>query len=444
MYSKKLRQTSWLPAILVILCLIQTCPGVRGEDKQQQFTDYLMHAENELGFSGSILIIKDGSILLAKGYGLANREMSTPNTAETKFLLCSITKPLTAIAIMQLVDRGELGLDDPITKFLPRLAGSLADNITVYNLLTQTSGIVDYLSLVDSSETFVNPVLIDQVISMFMEAPLEFEPGTKWQYSNSNYYLLGKIIEIVSGIAYDEYMHENVFKPHGMKNSGFAKRYLNDLAQAATGYRIGTDGKLTIAPAVHSSWPYAAGGLYSTALDMAKLDMALRNETFLSEKSKDKMYTPFRWRYGCGWEIDTLYGHQVVSHGGTGGGYCSMIVRFVDTPICMVALGNNEDAFRDVSKIAYDLAAIEFGQLKENNNGDTLVYVDPKILEEYAGDYELAPGAVFSFMCRDGQLTEFYLKVVEGSVQFIRDSSGTVNGIIIRQGGRNMTAKRIR
>ena len=405
--------------------------------------------------------MKDDSILLAEGYGLANRELSIPNTADTKFLLCSVTKQFTATAIMQLAERGSLDLDDPITKYISRYAGSSADRITIYNLLTQTSGIVDYLSLTDSNETFSRFMPTEQVVSMFMDAPLEFEPGSKWQYSNSNYYLLGKIIETVSGMTYGGFLEMNIFRPLEMNNSGLPVQYLNDLPKAATGYNADGAGELVAEPAVHSSWPFAAGGLYSTVNDMAKWERALRNETVLRNKSIVKMNTPFKWRYGCGWEIDTLYGYPVGSHGGMGGGYCSIIIRFIDRPVCVVVLGNNEDAFKQVSKIAYDLVAITFDAQSEEFRGDELVAIDPRVLEEYAGDYELAPGVAIAFRCRDGKLftqgpgqpeveiyprsqTEFFLKVVEGSVQFVHDSTGIVSRIIIRQGGREISANKIR
>jgi len=228
MVFKEPRKKRYFIAFFVVFLLILSGSGVQGESKQTPYTDYLSHAESEFGFSGSALVVKDDSILVSDGYGLANREMSVQNILDTKFLLCSVTKPFTATAIMQLVERGSLSLDDPITRYLTSYTDSSIDNITVYHLLTQTSGIPEYLSLVDSNRTFSNPVSVDQVISKFMKAPLEFEPGSKWQYSNSNYYLLGKIIELVSGLSYGEYMNKNVFEPLEMNNSGFPNRYLND------------------------------------------------------------------------------------------------------------------------------------------------------------------------------------------------------------------------
>jgi CubicO group peptidase (beta-lactamase class C family) len=447
--------------VLVVLLSSLASAGDQRGTIQNPLSDYLLHAESELGFSGSVLVTKDSVILVAEGYGLANKEASRPNKSDTKFLLCSVSKPLTATAIMQLIERGELTLDDPISKYVPQYLGSSADSITVYNLLTQTSGIPDYLSLVDSDETFGQPVPTDQVVSMFMSSPIEFEPGSKWQYSNSNYYLLGKIIEVVSGLNYGEYMDENFFKPLEMNNSGFPKRYLNDLPESATGYNSDSAGVTMAASQIHSSWPFSAGGLYSTSSDMDKFDRALRSGALLTDESVARMFSPFKWRYACGWEVDTLNGHEVVSHAGTGGGYCSILIRFVDQQACVAVLSNNESEFRNVSKIAYDLAAMAFGVQPEVESRDELAVVDPKILEEYAGDYELAPGVALSFIHRGGRLftqgpgqpemeiyprseTEFFLKVVEGSVQFIRDSMGVVNSIVIHQGGRDISAERIR
>jgi len=461
MSIERRKQIAHETVMLVIPFLLLISPPTYGQTLSGQHHDYLLQAECEIGFSGSVLVMKDDSILLAEGYGLANREQSIPNTANTKFLLCSVTKQFTATAIMQLAERGLLALNDPITKYIPADAGSSADKITIYNLLTQTSGMADYLSLVDSKETFNRPVPTAEVTSKFLNTPLEFEPGSQWQYSNSNYYLLGKIIETVSGMTYGEFLEMNIFEPLEMRNSGFPDRYLNDLPMAAVGYKANDAGELVAASAVHGNWPFAAGGLYSTANDMAKWERSLRTETVLTNESIAKMYIPYKWRYGCGWEIDTLYGHPTVSHGGMGGGYCSIIIRFVDDPFCVVVLSNSGDAFKQVSKIAYDLVAITFGAPLAKDTSNELVTVSTRLLEEYAGDYEVAPGITLSFRCRDGRMftqgpgqpeieiyprseTDFFLKVTDGSVQFVRDSAGTVNGIIIRQGGRDMSAKKIR
>lgn len=448
-------------AFLAVALLSWAGSEAQGELYQNQYSDYLSRAESQLGFSGSVLVVKNDSILVAYGYGLANRETFVQNTPDTKFLLCSATKPFTATAVMQLAERELLSLDDPITKYLTGYTDSTANSITVYHLLTQTSGIPDYLSLIDSNQSFSEPVSVDHVTSRIIKAPREFEPGLKWQYSNSNYYLLGKIIELASGLSYGEYMEKNIFAPLEMNNSGFPDSYLNDLPESATGGHLDGRGDLVAAAPVHSSWPFAAGGLYSTIDDMVKWENGLRDGSLITPKSTSKMFTPFKWRYACGWEIDTLYGMLAASHGGTGGGFCSILIRFIDYPLCVVVLSNNEDAFRKVSKIGYDLVAMAVGKSPETESGEQLAAVDPEILKEYAGEYELAPGIVLTFIHREGRLftcgpgqpeveiyprseTVFFMKVVEGSVKFVRDSLGSVSGIIVQQGGRNISANRMR
>ena len=461
MIAKQLPKTNAIAATVIAFLLTMGCSGVQAGIGGNQYREYLLQAEREIGFSGSVLVMKDDSVLVMEGFGLADRETATPNTPDTRFLLCSVTKQFTATAILQLAERGLLSLDDPISKYMSHYADSASGRITIYNLLTQTSGIVDYMSLVDSTESFGRPVPVELVISMFMEAPLEFAPGSTWQYSNSNYYLLGKIIEVVSGMSYGAYIDRSIFEPLEMGSSGFPDGYLSDVATMAKGYVTGDEGGVKAGPPIHASWPYAAGGLYSSIADMAKWEKAMRNGAVLTKESISTMYRPYKWRYGCGWEIDTLYGRPVVSHGGTGGGYCSQVIRFVDGPSSVVVLSNTGDAYREVSKIAYDLVALMVGNIPHESGGDAVVHVDPQLLEEYAGEYELAPGVSIAFRCRDGRLftqapgqsemevypqseSEFSLKVVEGSVEFLRDSTGVVSGIIVHQGGRDIAAARVK
>jgi D-alanyl-D-alanine carboxypeptidase len=461
MIAKQLRKTNAIAATLIAFLLTVGGSGVQAEIGENRYRDYLLNAQRELGFNGSVLVMQDDSVLVMEGFGLADRKTATANTADTRFLLCSVTKQFTATAILQLAERGLLSLDDPISSSVSGFADSSATRITLYNLLTQTSGIVDYLSLVDSTESFDSPVPVERVISMFMEAPLGFAPGSTWQYSNSNYYLLGKIIEVVSGMSYGTYMNRNIFEPLEMGSSGFPDGYLSDVPAMAKGYVTDDEGSLKSNPAIHGSWPFAAGGLYSSIADMARWEKAVRNGAVLTEESISTMYSPYKWRYGCGWEVDTLYGQPVVSHGGMGGGYCSQVIRFVDRPSSVVILSNIGNAYRQISKMAYDLVALMFGNMPHESGGDLVVHVDPQVLEEYAGEYELAPGVSIAFRCRDGRLftqgpgqpeievyprgeSEFFLKVVEGSVEFLRDSTGVVSGIIMHQGGRDIAANRVR
>ena len=156
--------------------------------------------------SGSILIAKGGKILLAKGYGPANREYGIPNTPETKFRLGSMTKQFTAMGILVLADRGKLSLDDPLANYLPDYPN--AEKITLHQLLSHTSGVLSYNAVQGYGENYIKPWSIDEVIEWFKDDPLQFEPGEDWAYSNSGYVLLAKVIEVVSGQDYDDFLRQ--------------------------------------------------------------------------------------------------------------------------------------------------------------------------------------------------------------------------------------------
>jgi len=540
----------------------------------QKFDEYLIGAGRVLHFSGTVLVMKDNKILFTRGYGMADISASKPNTPETKYLLGSVTKQFTATAIMQLSEKKLLNLNDPIAKYLPDYPQPAADKVTIYHLLTNTSGIADYTDLPEfdemylnpagseDDETYMKPARFEEIVSMFKDLPLAFEPGSEWYYSSSNYYLLGLVIERVSGESYGGYVRKNIFEPLGMKNSGYPDGFIDHVPGLAKGYRFDSTDNLIPAPVVHSSLPFSAGGLYSTVGDMAKWDQGLRNGTLLSLESLTQMFTPFKWRYGCGWEIDTLFGYQMVSHGGSGGGFTSSFLRFVDEPFCVVVFSNNDAGH--MIRIALGLAAIAYGEpydvptkktpiaidgkmlddyvgayeigadrynivtregdslylfrtggkrirlqaeaedkfFYDIDNTRTLTFVrdkaghvaeqiihgngrdvrapriegekaqqlleslipatvDPATYRAYAGDYEVAPGFVISFICRDNRFftkatgqdeveifprseTEFFLKVADGQVRFVKDSTGTVTGLIIHQGGRELSAKKVR
>ncbi len=527
----------------------------------QKFDEYLNGAQRVLRFSGAVLVMKGNKVLFTKGYGMADVSSSRPNTPETKYLICSVTKQFTATAIMLLAEKKLLNLDDPIVKYLPDYPKPVADKVTVYHLLTHTSGITEYTDLPQLEEMYDRPASLEDVVSIFKDLPLLFEPGSEWRYTNSGYYLLGLIIEKVSGETYGEYMRKHVFEPLGMSNTSFPHGFI-DLPGSARGHTFDSASSLVPEAAVHSNLPYSAGGLYSTVGDMAKWDRSLRSGTLLSPESLSKMFTPYKDHYGCGWFIDTLYGHQLAFHGGGGGGFRSSFMRFVDEPFCVVVFGNNDAG--SVDRIGNGLAAIAYGQPYDvptiktpiaidsriledyvgayemgsdqyrlvTREGDSLFLhrtsgarsllhaeakdkffydrdhtvtitfvrdaagkvteqiihqngrderarriegekaeqllgslipatVDPAIYKAYAGDYEVAPGFVITFRCKDGRLfaqpagqpeaeafprseTEFFFKLVDASVSFMKDSTGTVTGMVLSQGGRELPAKKVR
>jgi len=336
-------------------------------------------------FSGSVLIAKDGDILLKKGYGMANYEHDVPNTPKTKFRLGSITKQFTSIAIMQLQEKGLLNVNDPIKKYIPDYPDG--EKITIRHLLTHTSGIPSFTSFPNYRETMMLLSPVEMTIERFKDKSLEFMPGEKYKYSNSGYILLGYIVEKVSKKSYEEYLKENIFHPLNMTNTGY-DHHSPILKHRASGYSLNGDGFIN-APYIDMSIPHGAGALYSTVEDLYIWDKALYTEKLVSKSSLDKIFTPYRENYGYGWQITESFNRKHISHGGGINGFRTYISRYVDDDVCIIVLSNFEHS--PTQKISKDLSAIVFGGKYELPKERKAIKVDPGIYDAYIGQYEFSP-----------------------------------------------------
>ncbi len=316
-----------------------------------------MEVRAKRGFSGSVLVARDGAPLLRRGYGMANAEHDVPNTPETRFRIGSLTKQFTAAAILILQEQGKLDVHRAIKTYLSDCPEAW-DAITVHHLLTHTSGIPDYARLPGRERRIREPTTPDALIALFRDRPLEFKPGERFAYSNSGYALLGRIIERVSGKAYAEFLSEQIFTPLGMKDSGYddARPVLKG---RAAGYTRGPRG-LENAPYLDMTNPFAAGGLYSTVDDLLKWDRALAANRLLSQKSQEAMFTPFLQDYGYGWRIVPTFDRPMVAHAGAINGFASHIRRYPEDGVCIIVLSNVGGA--PVVEIGGELAAIVFGK----------------------------------------------------------------------------------
>ena len=218
-------------------------------------------------FMGSVLVARDGKVVLDKAYGSANLEWNVPNTPTTKFRLGSITKQFTAASILLLEERGKLKIDDPVKKYMPD-APAAWDKITIFHLLTHTSGIPSFTGFPDYGSKEATPMTPEKLVALFRDKPLEFEPGEKWNYSNSGYVLLGYLIEKISGQSYQDFVQQNIFTPLGMKDSGYDSNSAI-IAHRAAGYTPGSHGPMN-SGFIHMSIPFSAGALYSTAEDLLR------------------------------------------------------------------------------------------------------------------------------------------------------------------------------
>jgi CubicO group peptidase (beta-lactamase class C family) len=286
---------------------------------------------------GSVLVAKGGKVLLKKGYGMANVELEVPNAPNTKFRLGSITKQFTATAIMQLASQGKLKPEDPVSKYVD--APPAWKDITIHHLLTHTSGIPNFTAFSDYQDKQREHITPAQLMARFKDKPLDFTPGSKYNYSNSAYEVLGVIIEKVSGESYEAYVKNHIFNPLDMNDSGY-DHDTEILPHRAAGYEKGKDGKLHNAAWIDMSIPYSAGSLYSTVEDLYRWDRALYTEKILNAESKQKMFTPFLNNYGYGFIIRGSGPDLSISHSGGVNGFATMIQRFPNQDAVIIVLTN--------------------------------------------------------------------------------------------------------
>ena len=568
-------------ALLAILALHASAFA---QDKGAKIDEILSLYQKYGQFNGSALVADNGKVIYKKGFGLANMEWNIPNAPDTKFRLGSITKQFTATLILQLVEQGKIKLDGKLTDYLPDYRKDTGAKVTIHNLLSHTSGIPSYTSLPGFFQNVSrNPYTVDEFIKKYASGDLEFEPGTKFVYDNSGYFLLGAIIEKVTGKPYEQVLKENIFDPLGMKNTGY-DHWDTIISKRATGYSRSARGFQTAAY-LDMSIPYAAGSLYSTVEDLYLWDQALYGEKILSAKSKELMFKPNLNNYGYGFVITnatfpppTTLQVPVIQHNGGINGFNTVIVRMTNDKRLIVLLDNAEDGqYLDrisfgIMSILYDRPAetprrsianellttirekgvasaitqyralkagptaneYDFGEAELNrlgyqllsmkkgaeaieilklnvetfpqsanvydslgeaysaNNNKELsianykksleldpnnanakahlatltgeqkdVNVDPKILDSYAGEYQLGPTFTITITSENGKLmaqatgqekfelfptseTDFYLKVVPASVTFVKDAAGKVTELVLTQNGRKGTAKKIR
>ena len=440
--------------ILLLLCVFLTNAQSDAEKATRIDSLMLVYSKKNM-FCGSVLIAKKGRVLLSKGYGMANYSYDIPNSPTTKFKLASVSKQFTSMAIMILQERGKLSTDDKLIKYIADYPNG--DKITIHNLLTHTSGIPEMTRLPVFDSVMTIPHTLEQTIALTKYKALEFEPGSKFSYSNSGYLLLTYIIEKASGKNYGDFIKENIFDPLGMKNSGL---YNNKdvLKNVAVGY---TEGEKNLEQAVYidMSIPAGAGALYSTVEDMFLWDQALYTEKLVKKATLEKMFTPFKDTYAYGWMVDKYKDHKWISHSGGIQGFATIISRFPDDELCIIILKNidNQQVF-PANRVT---RAIMFNQKYELPVERKTATIDKKVYQKLVGDYELQADFVlsittdgehlFSQATGQGKIEvypesdyNYFLKVVDAQLQFTKDDKGNITSVTLLQGGAKMPGKKIK
>lgn len=405
-------------------------------------------------FSGAVLVAVDDQPVLREAVGLADRELGVPNAPDFKFRIGSITKQFTATAILQLQEAGKLSVDDPVSKYYPAAPASWA-KVTIWNLLTHTSGIPTDTAIHVFDVSARLPHTPEELIQLTQDKPLEFEPGSKFAYNNTGYVLLGYIIEKVSGQPYADYLKQHVFGPLGMTSSGYDSS-AEIIPGRAKGYGPGPQGGWRNAVFIDMSVPFSAGALYSTVDDMLKWDQALYAARPLKPESLKAMFTDYGHRYGFGWEIDQKWGRDRVWHNGGINGFSASFQRYPKDRVAVVVLANELTSPTD--KLAADLAGLCLGAQVYPKQ----VRVPASVLERDAGDYALSTSRVTKIEVQGDHLVakiagqpdtvlypqssnRFFSRTTGDSVVFETDPHGRVTDAVITAGsnGQNYTAKRL-
>lgn len=359
-------QVAWLFVLLVGLALQPAAFAQNGGEKAARIEEYLSRAHKLGQFNGAALVAENGKVIYKKGVGLANMEWNVPNDTDTRFRLASITKQFTAALILQLVEQGKLKLDGKLSEYLPDYRKDVGDRVTIHHLLTHTSGIPSYTSLPKfMDDASRNPYKVAEFVKKYASGDLEFEPGAKFRYNNSGYFLLGAIIEKIHGKPYEQVIKEQIFEPLGMKNSGY-DHHGTLLSKRASGYQKTPAGYIN-APYLDMSIPYAAGSLYSTVEDLYLWDQALYTDKVVSAKTRELMYKPFLDNYAYGWNISKVSLAQSketvnsVSHSGGIHGFSTLLTRYPEHKHLVVLLDNTSQGDK-LGRITRDLTNIIYNQ----------------------------------------------------------------------------------
>lgn len=428
----------------------------------QKLDEYLLSANKFYKFNGSVLIAEKGKILLEKSYGYKNFATKSLNDSNSIFQIGSVTKQFTSTVILKLQEERKLSLQDKLSKYFPEF--KYANKITLENLLTHTSGIYNYTNDIDDNDSAIvcNPVDKQLVLDIMFKHSLDFKPGTQFAYDNSGYYLLGLIIEKVTGKSYEENIRDIIFTPLQMTHSLFDFANSKD-TNIAVGYKKLNENEQLIAQRWDSTVTYAAGGIFSTVGDLYKWIKAIANKEILSADSWEAALSPHLEHYGYGWFIDSLYGKKSISHGGGLPGFMADVTFYPDEDAIIILL-NNEGYFGEgLTDINANLSAILFHKPYELMNIRPEIKLVDSLLKRYVGEYafdkkhhafitlenntlqiEAPAGNLPKSPLFPKDETNFYLKIIDARIEFLKDAEGNITSLISHYNGKDEVSKKIK
>ena len=362
----------------------------------------------------AVIVERAGEVVLRQGYGMADMELAVPFTADMVSRIGSVTKQITAAAVMILAEDGELSLNDPVRMFIPRLPGRFSP-VRIKHLLSNTSGIPDYMQteefdllIQEEYHDIVNEdVDLDRIMRIIAESGLDFEPGERYSYSNSNYFLLAKVIEMVTGQVYFDFVRRKICEPAGMANTHYIAGVT--FIPGRVPVHLEFEGQIIKNPhrTMGSTLGLGAGGLWSTVDDMARYNRALESGKIVTAETLDEMSRRYTLndgsesRYGLGWQISEVKGRKTVFHGGDYAGYSALIMRIPSEDIFISILSNDGRLYAfNLEYPAKKIAALLFGDPFPEWEA---IHMMPEELENYAGTYRIGESDVREFIVAGGR-----------------------------------------
>jgi CubicO group peptidase (beta-lactamase class C family) len=422
------------------------------------------HLDGKAASGISVLVARDGKVIYKKGFGYADLEKKELINPGTKFRIGSITKQFTAAGILKLQEEGKISVTDKLSKFLPDFPR--AEEITIHQLLTHISGIHSYTGKTDFITKVTSPITEEDLIAYFKNDPYDFNPGEKWQYNNSAYFILGHIIGKVTGRSYGDYLKEAFFVPLQMTSTGVYTSKLN-LPYEAKGYTK-EKGKYILAPNWDMSWAGGAGALYSTVEDLYTWNEALFSGKVLQEKSLKAAFVPVvlsngekpaNANYGYGWSFDDYRGQDIIEHGGGLHGFISQLARYPEENVTVVLLTNITPP--EVNMSSNVIAEYLLWEKMEAQKANVVNAALSEDVNQYVGRYDFQNGAVMIVTVENNnlfaQLTgqqkfpifpaaegEYFWKVVPAKIAFVKNANGEVAYGNFEQNGNKLTVTKLK
>ncbi len=540
--------------IIPILFLITFSTSAFCQNNVEKYDQLLSEIFKEDSPGATAIVAQGDQVLFSKGYGLANLEHLVAMQPDHVFEIGSITKQFTVVAIMMLVEEGKIQLEDDITTVLPEYP-THGHTITIHHLLTHTSGIKSYTGMEDWRGKWREDMTPEEMIDLFKNQPMDFAPGEAYAYNNSAYFMLGYIIEKVSGMTYEEYLQQKIFDPLGLENTYYGSQS-QIIPNRANGYQKNGE-TLINAEYLSLTQPYAAGSIMSTIGDLHLWQRAITNNVLITEESKQQAWTSAQLNdgsltyYGYGWGINEINDSPSVEHSGGIFGYNTNGIYLPEQDIYVAVLSNTD--FISTGEVSTKMAAMaigkpfsdkeekinlpedyllsltgvynfddgtvryityEDGQMYSQRKGSnrfeiypvskekfvfdgsfaTLIFdtkiatkatftnrirktlgiktdkpvpvkievsVAEEIMKTLVGDYEIQPGFILSVFIEDGQLITqatgqqkipifakstyiWFPKVMEAEIEFVPNDNGQITALILRQGGGETKAKKIK